>query len=84
MYHILLPVKVLCEVCLYRKIVTGTNIFFSVVSVMRVMSVGGVISGLNSLNGYCDHCRDLCQFEVIECFWMEKLESFGVLYLFQC
>ena len=34
------------------KIVTGNNIFFSVVSVMRVMSVAGVIRGRNSLYGY--------------------------------
>ena len=34
------------------KIVTGTNIFFSAVSVMRDMSVGGVIKGLNSLYGH--------------------------------
>ena len=68
----------------YRKIVTGTNIFFRVVSAMRVMGVGGVIRGLNSLYGYWDQCRKLCQLEVIECCWMEKLESFGVLCLFQC
>ena len=36
----------------YRKIVTGTNIVFSVVGVIRVMSVGGVIRGRNSLYGY--------------------------------
>ena len=34
------------------KIVTATNIFFSVVSVMKVMSVGGFITGLNSLYGH--------------------------------
>ena len=34
------------------KMVTATNIFFGVVSVMRVMSVCGFITGLNSLYGH--------------------------------
>ena len=57
----------------YRKTVTGTNVVFSV---MRVMSVGGVIRGGNSLYGYSDQCRELCQLEVIHGF-QRQLEQIG-------